>query len=157
FQQKCLDRMRVVSAQGTTIVFVSHDLATVEAICKRGVWLRDGVIEADGPVQESLAAYRNAIEETAASGANAAGKLRIRQVAVTGQALAAPATNQPLSISLLIDTAERHTGELFIGVSEGPATPIFSVRRKLTLDAGAHLVECEIGPVPLPGGRFYLW
>lgn len=37
FQQKCLDRMRTVLNQGTTLVFVSHDLAAVEATCSRGM------------------------------------------------------------------------------------------------------------------------
>ena len=36
FQQRCLDRMRYVLTQGTTLVLVSHDLAAVEATCARG-------------------------------------------------------------------------------------------------------------------------
>jgi len=58
FQQKCLDRMRAVLAQGTTVVFVSHDLQAVESICERAIWLRDGVVESDGPVREVLGDYR---------------------------------------------------------------------------------------------------
>jgi ABC-type polysaccharide/polyol phosphate transport system ATPase subunit len=37
FQQKCLDRMRWVLGQGTTVVFVSHDLQAVESICERAL------------------------------------------------------------------------------------------------------------------------
>ena len=49
FQQKCLDRMRAVLAQGTTLVFVSHNLAAVESVCRRGIWLNDGVVQQEGP------------------------------------------------------------------------------------------------------------
>src|SRR5205807_9198666 len=35
FQQRCLDRMRQVLNQGTTLVLVSHDLAAIEATCRR--------------------------------------------------------------------------------------------------------------------------
>ena len=57
FQQKCLDRMRAVMAQGTTLVFVSHNLAAVESVCRRGIWLNDGVVLKEGPIQEVLAGY----------------------------------------------------------------------------------------------------
>ena len=42
FQQRCLDKLRDMLANGTTLVFVSHDLAAVEASCRRGVLLEDG-------------------------------------------------------------------------------------------------------------------
>ena len=54
FQQRCLDRMRAVLQEGTTLVFVSHDLASVEAMCRRGLWLDNGVLIADGPIREVL-------------------------------------------------------------------------------------------------------
>ena len=51
FQQRCLDRMRAVLNEGTTLVFVSHDLASIEAIATRGIWMHYGEIAADGPVR----------------------------------------------------------------------------------------------------------
>ena len=62
FQQKCLDRMRHVLNQGTTLVYVSHDLATVEATCSRGIWLSDGVVTAAGPIEEVLDGYRRSFD-----------------------------------------------------------------------------------------------
>ncbi|HEU5307157.1 MAG TPA: ABC transporter ATP-binding protein, partial [Acidimicrobiia bacterium] len=44
FQQRCLDKLREVLANGATLVFVSHDLAAVEASCRRGVLLHDGCV-----------------------------------------------------------------------------------------------------------------
>src|ERR1700704_3324052 len=68
FQQKCLDRMRQILSEGTTLVFVSHDLQSVEAVCNRCVWLDDSVARADGPTREVLAEYRQSVEEVAAHG-----------------------------------------------------------------------------------------
>ena len=45
FQQRCLDRMRYVLSQGTTLIFVSHDLAAVEATCTQGIWLHNGEVQ----------------------------------------------------------------------------------------------------------------
>ena len=42
FQQRCLARLRGLLIAGTTLVFVSHDLAAVEATCRRAIWLDGG-------------------------------------------------------------------------------------------------------------------
>ena len=52
FQQKCLNRIGEVVRQGTTLLYVSHDLASVEASCERAVWLADAVVLAAGPTKE---------------------------------------------------------------------------------------------------------
>jgi hypothetical protein len=44
-----------------------------------------------------------------------------------------------------------------VGVSDGPATPFFLVRRDLDLAAGETEVRLEIANLPLPRGRFYVW
>ena len=55
FQQRCLDRIRKVLSQGTTLVFVSHDLAAVETMCQDAVWLNNGLVAARGTTHEVLA------------------------------------------------------------------------------------------------------
>jgi len=48
FIPKCLDRIDDFRRRKKTILFVSHDLATVEKICDRVVWLKNGRIAAAG-------------------------------------------------------------------------------------------------------------
>src|SRR5438128_627701 len=62
FQQRCLERMRQVLNAGTTLVFVSHDLAAVEATCANAMWLADGQVRAEGPVRDVLGEYRRSVE-----------------------------------------------------------------------------------------------
>jgi ABC-2 type transport system ATP-binding protein len=156
FQQRCLDRMRAVLNEGTTLVFVSHDLASVESISQRGIWLRDGIIAADGPVRESLSAYRHHIE-TAAEVVGGAGGTVAVTASVSGPGRTAPATQSPLSLDLELTSTRRQEAVLFLGVSEGSAAPVFSVRRELLLDEGMNRTSCTIGALPLPRGRYYLW
>ena len=157
FQQKCLDLMRSMLGQGTTLVFVSHDLAAVEATCARGVWLQDGLIEAEGSVGSVLASYRRSIEEAAELIPRVDGLVRLKGVEVSGPDGGIPRSHQPLSVELILESAEPRPAALCLGVSEGPATPIFLVRRELHIKSGDTLARCTIPNLPLPRGRFYLW
>ena len=59
FQQKCLARMKAVSQEGRTILFVSHSAAAVENLCTRGVVLDAGRARFDGTQMEAIAFYTN--------------------------------------------------------------------------------------------------
>jgi ABC-type polysaccharide/polyol phosphate transport system ATPase subunit len=157
FQQKCLERMRTVISSGTTLVFVSHDLAAVEATCRRGVWLREGGVEADGPVRDVLAAYRGSIEEAAETSAHMGAPVSLVKMEASGPRNEAPSTNGTLDLRLVLETEEPRSCDLFVGVTEGPAAPIFVLRQDLDLRAGETEVQCSISRLPLPRGRFYLW
>ncbi|CAN5742329.1 hypothetical protein BH20ACT2_BH20ACT2_09940 [soil metagenome] len=157
FQQKCLERMQAVQSQGTTLVFVSHDLSAVEACCTRGLWLSEGVVRADGPVADTLAAYRSSIEEAAEALPTVAGQVNLRKAVVCGPDGGPPTTQQPLEITVILDSVEARPGSLCLGVSEGPAAPIFSLSREMTLNRGETEARCSIARLPLPQGRYYLW
>jgi lipopolysaccharide transport system ATP-binding protein len=57
FQKKCLGKMGEVSRQGRTIVFVSHSMAAVNALCSRAVMLERGKIRDEGTTAEVTARY----------------------------------------------------------------------------------------------------
>jgi lipopolysaccharide transport system ATP-binding protein len=57
FQRRCLDKMRSVSRSGRTVLFVSHNMPSVEHLCDRCVLLSCGAIEADGEIASVIAAY----------------------------------------------------------------------------------------------------
>lgn len=156
FQQKCLDRMREVLAQGTTLIFVSHDLAAVEATCPRGVWLKDGEVVNDGPVADVMRAYRGFIEEAAEIAPRKAGLVQLLKAEVGGDEDAVR-TDEPLDVRLMVESMDARSGGVYLGVSEGPATPIFVVKRDIQLKAGQTDVRCRLTRLPLPRGRYYLW
>ncbi len=57
FQKKCLGKMRDVSQGGRTVLFVSHNLAAVQMLCSRAIWLDQGTVAHDGAVEESISQY----------------------------------------------------------------------------------------------------
>src|SRR4051794_31288906 len=65
FQRKSLGKMGEVAEQGRTVVFVSHNLAIIQALCKRGVLLERGEVVADGPVEETVERYLRSLERAA--------------------------------------------------------------------------------------------
>lgn len=61
FQQKCLHKIQEINQNGTTILFVSHNLQAVERLCPRCLVLTAGELAFDGPTAEALAFYRDQI------------------------------------------------------------------------------------------------
>ena len=158
FQQRCLERMRTVLNLGTTLVFVSHDLATVQAVCNEAIWLRDGAVAARGPVNLTLAAYRRFIEETAELAPQADGEVAIRRLTVTRPDGEQPTTEEPLEMVLLVESQRRVNGRILIGITEGTADPILAFHcDPAVLRHGMTKVRLTIPHLPLPRGRFFVW
>ena len=65
FQRRSLAKMNDVAKEGSTVVFVSHNLATIQALCSRGILLERGQVIADGPVQETVNMYLRSLERAA--------------------------------------------------------------------------------------------
>lgn len=58
FQKKCLAKMGAVSQQqGRTILFVSHNLSAIRALCTKGMLLNSGMLEAIGEIDDVVGKY----------------------------------------------------------------------------------------------------
>jgi lipopolysaccharide transport system ATP-binding protein len=57
FQKKCLGKMKTVSHEGRTILFVSHNMAAVKALCSRAILMADGAIALSGAVTGAVDRY----------------------------------------------------------------------------------------------------
>jgi lipopolysaccharide transport system ATP-binding protein len=60
FQKKCLNKMRDVSSQGRTVLFVSHNMQAVTRLCQRAILLSEGRILSDGPAAQVANEYLTA-------------------------------------------------------------------------------------------------
>jgi lipopolysaccharide transport system ATP-binding protein len=67
FQRKSLAKMAEVAREGRTVVFVSHNLATIQALCERAILLEQGKVIADAPVEEAVSGYLRSLERAAAT------------------------------------------------------------------------------------------
>lgn len=58
FAGKCLERMRRLTHEsGATVLFVSHDLASVQALCDRIIWIQRGTVRMDGDPLDVIKQY----------------------------------------------------------------------------------------------------
>ena len=57
FQKKCLGKMGDVARAGRTVLFVSHNMAAVQNLCQRGVWLQHGRLQQIGEIETVVKAY----------------------------------------------------------------------------------------------------
>ena len=67
FQDRCVRRIKELQQNGTTILFVSHDLGAIRALCSRVILLKGGRIEADGAPTYVLDRYQKIIMECEAA------------------------------------------------------------------------------------------
>jgi len=88
FQKKCLGKMsEVARGSGRTILFVSHNTAALQAICRTGLWLQSGQVMQAGPISECLPAYLASGTEAATFASASATKPHITSVAIDRAAL----------------------------------------------------------------------
>ena len=59
FQKKCIKKMLDVAKSGRTILYVSHNMQTIEQLCNRVVVLEKGTVIYDGEVDEGVSIYLN--------------------------------------------------------------------------------------------------
>ena len=57
FQRKCLGKMKDISGEGRTILFVSHNMGAINNLCKKGIVLSDGKIIYSGDTQNAINEY----------------------------------------------------------------------------------------------------
>ncbi|EOQ88294.1 ABC transporter, ATP-binding protein [Leptospira yanagawae serovar Saopaulo str. Sao Paulo = ATCC 700523] len=63
FQKKCLGKIKNVSSEGRTVLFVSHNMQALQAICKRGILLKNGMVIEDSDIDLCIQKYTGLFQE----------------------------------------------------------------------------------------------
>ncbi len=155
FQKKCLGRMEAVASQGRTVLFVSHNMATVRALCSRAILMKGGSVGCEGNVQNLTDMY-GAVEiedtetENIPAGAHRPGNTgqavfqTIRICNITGAKTSQLYLGQPFRLTLTLEaTSDIREAVIEVGLVASDGTHVTCSR---TLDGGAE-------PFPLPRGR----
>ena len=170
FQRKCIGKMSAVAGEGRTVVFVSHNMAIIQSLCRRGILLERGGVAVDAPIGEAVSAYLRAVESEAStdladrpdrSGWN---EVRLTRVEVQGTDGAGRlATGRPGRFVFVVDRysgAERARLSLrFTLVNQlGSAIASFSSDDFGPADTQAAIsgdtFTCDVPAVPLLPGRY---
>lgn len=67
FQKKCLGKMGTVAKEGRTVLFVSHNMAAILALCPRVLLITEGNIKSDGASQDVVQNYIGEYEATSST------------------------------------------------------------------------------------------
>ena len=157
FQQKCLQRIEEVVRQGTTLVYVSHDLTSVEATCKQAIWLADAVVQAAGPTREVASLYRSAVQDDASLVTSNEGDVRLLKAEITGPDNGLVRSLEDAEVKMTLNAPEEIEADFFVGVSLGTAFPMFITKHHGIFSAGDFEVRCRLHNLPLPKGHYSIW
>lgn len=170
FQRKCLGKMKDVSQHdGRTVLFVSHNVAAVKALCRKGLFLEQGRVGVWGTVDQAVDAYMRAGGSGLFNGSipsdlprdYSTGAAALRSVGLLNEAGAsvnAVVTGTPLRILVRFDVFEPLSGamiELGITNSDGlQITQSFSAPPKSVgteFEPGSYQIELSITDTIFPG------
>lgn len=175
FQRRCLGRMNEVARSGRTVVFVSHNLSSIEALCPQTVLMSRGRVEHMGPTREVLARYLSkrgaaaVLDLRAFTEREGAGRARITGMEIldaTGtEPLDAIGFRQTFRVRYFFHARERVPGASFgFGLLSNTAERIFITEswesgKTFNLEPGDGSIDCVIeAPNVVPGTyRFELW
>jgi lipopolysaccharide transport system ATP-binding protein len=174
FQRRCLGRMNEVARSGRTVVFVSHNLASIESLCPRSVLLRRGAVATIGPSRGVIAQYlskrgKSAMVDLTAAERDGAGRARFTGMEILAAGSDEPIDEipfrQPFRVRLHYDVIDRIAGASFgFGLVIPPGGRIFITEsyeqgQTFDLEPGSGSIDCTItAPNVLPGTyRFEIW
>ena len=110
FQERCLQRVEEAGAAGMTVLFVSHDMAAIQRLCNRVIWLDAGRVVRDGDPAEVVGEYEQAAW-TLTGGSAKAGKrgahvnqhgeiLAMRLLSPDGREIGAARRDEPVLLNV---------------------------------------------------------
>jgi lipopolysaccharide transport system ATP-binding protein len=123
FQKRCLGKMGDVAREGRTVLFVSHNMASIEALCNTCLFLSDGQFVAKGQTHQVVSRYMTA---------------HLRP--------------ESASVSLSVHSGRRrgsHPLMKVVTLSDDSGTPTGAIRMGSSLSV-AVTFTCDAGPI-LPG------
>ncbi|MHB2169130.1 ABC transporter ATP-binding protein [Alsobacter sp. R-9] len=166
FQKKCLSKMRDVGGSGRTVLFVSHNLAAVQALCDRGLLLQQGAKLADGAVNETLLRYASSAGGAAFRRGVRAGtgpSLIEASVEVVVQTPPGSSPRRVVSAMLAFATGQSVDVNIDLRVRDQFGAPVaygtlggMSVETPVRLEPGTTVVNLELDVSTLVVGRYTL-
>ena len=176
FQQRCLAKMGTISKSGQTVLFVSHNMAAVNALCTKAILIENGSVVTSGSTESVVHTYLNRTREIASiplaqrHDRKGSGWVRFKKVSILNERLEVVETvmsGQNISISFEYDLRDTEmvnhvvVQTEFFGVF---GQPLFGCSSKsshpgpLALSRGTRLL-CSIPRLALQPGvyAFTIW
>ncbi|MFC1527601.1 ABC transporter ATP-binding protein [Candidatus Neomarinimicrobiota bacterium] len=146
FQKKCLGKMSETANSGRTVLFVSHNMHTIQNLCTRTILLDDGKIIMDGDTREVVSKYLKPVEKQTIEGESnlrnwprsrktpgnfGPGKIRaayIRTLDKNGNPRSTFVINDPITFELEIENIGKNGFVVSFLVNDTQGTLVYQVR-----------------------------
>jgi ABC-type polysaccharide/polyol phosphate transport system ATPase subunit len=162
FQDRSLRRMLEFRDQGrAAVVFVSHNLAAIELMCRQAIWLDRGRVCATGPTSDVLRAYLDAVDDVGETHGET--YLTADSVAVldrSGQPADCLSGCEDFSVRVCGQALRDLVEPVFVVTIRGDHGPLFAANMHidgnwpLMLPRGPFDVECSFREPNLKPGRY---
>jgi lipopolysaccharide transport system ATP-binding protein len=167
FQSKCLGAMKDVASHGRTVLFVSHNLAALQRICRTAILLRSGLLAEIGDIGCITRQYLREIRENTGEklqhrrDRKGSGRLRIQEIAILRDSMQGRplATGSGASFCFHLDNCLPRTEVSFV-IHDALGAPVvaFHSRRRSAEDSRGEssTVTCHIPELQLLAGNYSL-
>jgi ABC-type polysaccharide/polyol phosphate transport system ATPase subunit len=170
FQYRCVERMSQLVREGRTLVFVSHDMSAIEALCDRAVLLSGGRLISDGPARDVVQQYIEAVQRqqvaSDVAGAVAGEDLEIVRVTIHdahGRQVERVMTDEAMTVRLHYHAHTPIRRPIFsVGLSDG-GRACFTMASMLMdgnvpeVISGEGHVDCTFAQLPLQPRAYEVW
>lgn len=168
FRLRCLERMRSLVREGTTLVFVTHDLEQMQSICPRAIVLDRGRLVHDGSSREAVTRYLESLCHTRADrSADLPSDSRIARCehlsfhGSTGAEIVCAACGEAIRVRARIHAdapVRRAVVELNARAASGIHLLSFNsarADREISLRCGDNEIELSMNALPLSEGQYF--
>ncbi|MSP11776.1 MAG: ABC transporter ATP-binding protein [Chloroflexi bacterium] len=174
FQKKCLGKIGDVASKGRTVLYVSHNMSSIQSLCNRIILLSGGMKIFDGPTAAGLDKYLSIVEQISKQQIGSReDRLRGEQFRFLSVEFLDPHTLSPYSNlitgqSVLIRVGYENTGgevikgtDIGIGFRTLVGTYLFACRSAavgatIDIPPGKGSTECLLPKLPLKEGTYTL-
>ncbi len=167
FQKRCLGKMGEVASEGRTVIFVSHNMALIRALCKRGMLLERGALRFDGSIEDTVDLYLRGLEQAMATDVgertDRKGRQDVKLIRVEfgsgADGAGMPTTGAGLSLAFLVSSAAASTTCSF-GIHDSLGNLVAEFRSSVGAPGDRDDGEtpgrfvCAIDQLPLVPGRY---
>ena len=170
FQRKCLGKMQDVAQQGRTVLFVTHNMTTLQNLCTSACLLESGRLVAQGEVNEIIRLYHNRTEAVMAEVAlgervdrRGDGSVRFLRADLLNDAGAPALVHSGGSLTIGLEYATRdglpRDAEIRIAVTNAYGQRLFAFFSRASEGEPLRLpgrgqIRCRVPSVPLMPGQY---
>lgn len=173
FQKKAIGKMKDVSSSGgRTVLFVSHNMASITRLCSKGILLRNGMLYYQGTVGDTIDMYLKTGVEAYESlpvsemprtrkGNNKARIVGVSYLDANNETVS-PCSGKYLKVRLALDIKEPLKNCFFsMGVydvlgNQILSLPSIAIKDEFNLDVNTKYIDMEIPRLPLSEGDYHI-